>query len=179
MKKLAIIWLTLLAANAQSESALDLAELKRLSLLFPGYARQYSPSKIRIPPELVRQVDLRFGPTTEREAGSCRKGGSGNPSIVINYATWTKYDHWQRQEVVFHEYGHCILNREHDERQILIMGEQMHRSLMHPEMMPKDQYLLHREYYLRELFSQVREIPRLDIKPPIYYFIDEDDEYTP
>ena len=46
-------------------------------------------------------------------AGSCSRH-SGNPNqIEINTTFWNRANDLQREYVVFHELGHCYLNREH------------------------------------------------------------------
>lgn len=87
--------------------------------------------------------------------------------MELSEETWRKTDRWQREQLVFHELGHCVLNRNHDNK--TVMGIQ--KSVMNHAVLPKDMYLLHREYYLRELFMNVTEVPTLDIVPPTIIYV--------
>lgn len=48
-------------------------------------------------------------------AGSCQFGSAINNHITIDQKFWTRSNNLDREFVVFHELGHCVLLREHDE----------------------------------------------------------------
>lgn len=47
--------------------------------------------------------------------GTCMKGGFGVPEIKINIEWWSTADYYGREQLVFHELGHCVLNRGHND----------------------------------------------------------------
>jgi hypothetical protein len=155
---------------ASADPALD-----RIVARLPAIARLYAPVHERglLPQSLIRQVQISLGvPVKAGAEGTCQKGGTAAPRIVLKQDSWSqRLDEWEQEELVLHEYGHCILNREHDARQLVVMGERMHRSIMHPNMMGPGAYVLHREYYLRELFSKLTKTPELDVRKPVYEWI--------
>jgi hypothetical protein len=46
-------------------------------------------------------------------AGTCRRHSESANDIDISGTFWNRSDEWEREFVVFHELGHCYLNREH------------------------------------------------------------------
>ena len=86
--------------------------------------------------------------------------GEGNEQerrIVINRSYYEKHEHNESaiQQVVFHELGHCLLDREHDEDWVELEGLRVPKSIMfsrsfgdqpwYPELRP---------YYSREMFGR-------------------------
>jgi len=55
--------------------------------------------------------------------------------ILLNETLWHDYGEFQRKELVFHELGHCVLQKDHEE--LGIMKATMH-SEEHMEMMWKE-----------------------------------------
>lgn len=49
--------------------------------------------------------------------GQCISYADGSKEIVINERNWDRLDDLEKEYVVFHELGHCVLNRSHDNTQ--------------------------------------------------------------
>lgn len=47
--------------------------------------------------------------------GQCQTSDMGNKRVVIDGTFWNRYDFYEREFIVFHELGHCILGRDHDD----------------------------------------------------------------
>jgi len=45
--------------------------------------------------------------------GQCKSYSNGSKEIVIDQPYWDRVDEMEREYLVFHELGHCILGREH------------------------------------------------------------------
>lgn len=73
---------------------------------------------------------------------------TGNIEIDRDY--WETQDEFGKEELIFHELGHCVLNKGHNEHK---MGE-CPASIMYPNLVPGC-YKQHREYYLAELFDKL------------------------
>lgn len=43
----------------------------------------------------------------------CRRFSSNRNEIVIDRSYWGQVDRLEREYIIFHEFGHCILNRDH------------------------------------------------------------------
>lgn len=72
-----------------------------------------------------------------------------NPrQIKISKKEWQRMSSALKEITVFHELGHCLLNRSHNTKQISLMNE----VAPHPK-----KYLMHREEYLRELFLNAKK----------------------
>lgn len=153
-----IFYIVMLLAHAEPPQ-----ELLLINELFYAAAKRYTHFTM---PRV--QIALGFQKTHDGDfAGICFKHGSRPPKVELSEETWMKTDRWQREQLVFHELGHCVLNRNHDNKTVL--GIQ--KSVMNHAVLPKDMYLLHREYYLRELFMNVTEVPTLDIVPPTIIYV--------
>lgn len=46
--------------------------------------------------------------------GQCQNNEEGRRRIHIDKAFWVEYDHFGKEFIIFHELGHCYLNRGHD-----------------------------------------------------------------
>lgn len=95
-------------------------------------------------------------------AGVCSKrdDDSSVPLITISQEWWSKLDVYSREEIVFHEMGHCVLNRGHrsDENNRLAL------SIMNPSIFGGSGYTANYLHYIHELFSQADSSVGLPLK---------------
>ena len=83
--------------------------------------------------------------------GFCRKIGPVK-LIKINSAFWATATYTEKEELVFHEMAHCVLNRDHcNER---TEDKSRFVSIMSEYSGPKIDYLTNRDEYVQELFSK-------------------------
>lgn len=47
--------------------------------------------------------------------GQCKSYSNGSKAIVVDISYWERANDLEREYLVFHELGHCILNREHED----------------------------------------------------------------
>ena len=76
--------------------------------------------------------------------------------IKVDRMAWEEFLDFQREELIFHELGHCVLDRKHKEDMVLsINGDRIEASIMNPYIF-YDQwdYTYYHEYYMRELFDE-------------------------
>lgn len=85
--------------------------------------------------------------------GECYVKAGQTPRIVVNFLVWESLQDDMKEEIMFHELGHCILGRPHVEQMIAVEGGEIPKSLMYPYSLPNRIYAPHREYYLDELFG--------------------------
>jgi len=45
--------------------------------------------------------------------GQCKTYSNGSKTVIIDQPYWNQVNELQREYLVFHELGHCILNRDH------------------------------------------------------------------
>lgn len=77
------------------------------------------------------------------------------PTVYIDPDAWNSSDDWDREALVMHELGHCLLGRPHDSR---VKESGIPRSLMYPTKMQTRVYETHRAYFLEELFNPPPEL---------------------
>lgn len=117
-----------------------------------GASRGYlfDTSKIVMKIGDVPQFDPRPGVTT---IGVCWNiYYDDKPFVLIDAKFWKAATYFSREAVVFHELGHCLLNREHNDKRMHANGESIPYSLMN-SFAPKGLiYILNRQHYVDELF---------------------------
>ncbi len=88
-------------------------------------------------------------------AGMCSYGGQHN-RITIDRPFWNRASHLSREMIVFHELGHCYLNRDHTEA---TFASGFCQSIMRSgTCCCRDAYSLqNRSYYLDELFGKASQ----------------------
>jgi hypothetical protein len=74
--------------------------------------------------------------------------GSTTPSIIVSQEYWTQFSASSREELLFHEMGHCVLNRPHraDEDNGISF------SIMNPIVFGGRLYIVNYKQYMHELF---------------------------
>lgn len=89
---------------------------------------------------------------SSKTAGRCIVDDQLIATIRIDTTHWDKYDDWGREILVFHELGHCVLLRDHNN----VWTEEIpYRpvSIMNANIIGSPIYRLHYESYREELFS--------------------------
>lgn len=71
------------------------------------------------------------------------------PRIVIQREFWDQATPQEKENLIFHELGHCVLDRDHTQT---FLPDGRPESLMYDYLLDSGMYQLHRAYYLDELF---------------------------
>lgn len=106
-------------------------------------------------PMAITDLVVSFGSTpTMNETGVCEWSENETPRITLNERIWRGLDDDDRQEVMFHELGHCILRRIHHTTEILAYGGALRipESVMYPYRIPGYVYVHNQTLYDTELF---------------------------
>ena len=103
----------------------------------------------------VGSIPVVFGlPDNPSFQGVCEIYDNNQRAVVIRKSWWKNASSMRRESLVFHEFGHCHLGREHDCRLVRDnSGRRYKKSLMHSEIVNGGNYRSRREYYLQELFN--------------------------
>jgi|GEM_PF-1224614 len=113
--------------------------------------------------QTIRKEDFSFTISFDKisYAGLCSRPGN---DITISEFVWKDYNEMAREDLIFHEMGHCILKRPHDngilahgECKSIMKGTEDNRSCFRNKSST-----VWRDYYLDELFNQ-------DTPPPTWY----------
>lgn len=70
------------------------------------------------------------------------------PRIIVDKKVWDSLNHLDREELMYHELGHCLLKQVHRDDSV----NDYPISIMHRRHMGYQKYAQHREYYLKEMF---------------------------
>ncbi len=103
-------------------------------------------------PVLIDDLIVRFEDLGSGKAGACAKGDDVTPTITLSSYYWPMFDEGMREELVYHELGHCILNRPHLTATTIDNGEVIYKSIMNNNLFAGITYEIHRSYYVHELF---------------------------
>jgi Zn-dependent protease with chaperone function len=87
---------------------------------------------------------------TDSEMGVCTQETGTTPTIQISQPLWDSLDADGQQELLFHELGHCVLNRVHD----TVLNNGVPVSVMSPVFFGSALYDANKAQYLQELFTQ-------------------------
>ena len=98
--------------------------------------------------QLEYAIDIRFDRLDSPMVGQCYYSNSGNRQIRIDKDYWLTANDLYRTYLIFHELGHCDLNRVHDDK---IDSKGYPVSIMYPSPFNLgDRY----NYYVNELFNR-------------------------
>ena len=75
-------------------------------------------------------ISTTFGPMDDKHAGICHSWSDGHREITINKKYWDNYSDKQREQLIFHELGHCALNRDHNDATITMNDTVCPESIM-------------------------------------------------
>lgn len=73
--------------------------------------------------------------------------------IMIQSSFWVDATDLEREEIVFHELGHCVLSLQHDET----MESYGPITIMYPYTLGESIYKPKREHYIKELFTRTNK----------------------
>jgi len=133
--------------------------------------------------------DLAWGRGTGNTVGLCNWGTN---TISIDQSYWMMSSEIERESLIFHEFGHCTMNRMHTDTKEVegsiyfyfdefmfwsgilekrgLLKDGCPGSLMHPYTIATACLVKHRDYYQKELFDETGEFYR------VYADEDEDEE---
>ena len=134
-------------ASTQSASALE------TNPEFQPYISRFEQlSETAGNPVKVTNLKIQFGKLSNpRERGVCEFSDDTTPTITISEDIWNQIDDSEREELVFHELGHCVLRRKH------LAGNSekgIPNSIMNPYSIRGSIYEQNRDAYLGELFGK-------------------------
>jgi hypothetical protein len=109
-------------------------------------------------------LDIRFGEVNQNAGAECFELGNsadGSHRIRISEPYWNEIDELAREVMIFHELGHCELERIHD-NQLFSIGDW--KSIMRGYPIPNKDPAINfhasrKKYYLDELFNPSLEFP--------------------
>ncbi|OUR96854.1 hypothetical protein A9Q84_10985 [Halobacteriovorax marinus] len=117
---------------------------------FTSYAKTY----LNQPGFVIGDVPINFGDTENTSFdGVCNTYSDGTKEVIIKQSWWNSASVHQREVMIFHELGHCSLNRDHDSEIISKESYVVKGSIMNPVIPGSSHYLQYKTAYLTELFT--------------------------
>jgi hypothetical protein len=138
----------LAAGCGRRDPVLDVGEFKPYVDAFEAV------SQVEGAPTQVEDLIIKFGDLPNpRERGACEIVGDRTPTITISKTKWGKLDEYERQQLLFHEMGHCVLGQEHRDAKD---ADGIAVSMMNPYAIDSYTYAEREEQYHHELFNPVQ-----------------------
>lgn len=105
----------------------------------------------------VGDIPVNFGDTTDdKYDGVCIKYPDGTKEIILKKSWFDRTSETQREILIYHELGHCRLNRKHNSSVGMAYDNNISvkMSIMNPVVPSSYYYEVYQDAYLRELFHQ-------------------------
>ncbi len=117
---------------------------------FTSNARTY----LSKPTFVVGDIPVNFGDTSNNEFdGVCNSYSDGSKEVLIKKSWWDKASNHQKEVMIYHELGHCSLNRDHDGELLSKDDYEVKASIMNPTIPGSAHYVQYKTSYLTELFT--------------------------
>lgn len=110
--------------------------------------------------ELHIDVPINFS-NLEGYVGACITYSDNRKEIEIDQEFWQRAEDLAREQLIFHELGHCVLNRDHDDTLVRVDGffYQIPNSIMYPYIFGS--YSFYEEFhqhYMEELIDTTKKL---------------------
>lgn len=150
--------LSTLACGREPAKRLELNEFAPYVQQFEALGAEYG-RPVFVDNLIIRRVETQEEMGNPNAIGICLTSPSRTPEIKILGRFWDKAPELAQEQVMFHELGHCVLNRPHVEYVLPCDGVYAQRfgtragSLMGKYQIPTIIYEVFRDQYLFELFN--------------------------
>lgn len=95
--------------------------------IFESYVETFEKESITYGmPTQVLELVIRFSTELKNDvAGQCQRNPNASPLILINISYWEYLTPGQKEILLFHEMGHCVLGFGHDDTEKAIMNTRL------------------------------------------------------
>jgi hypothetical protein len=141
-------------------------EFETLSAQFETYGKIYKSPDYKLPPMKINLANITqsiyngFNSRETNTIGICLPDNKGGKHILIDRKFWSEASYQEKELLIFHELGHCVLNRGHDSR---MFCDNTDYSIMNPILMLGYEYQKNKEHYLQDLFQSTYQDNFVDI----------------
>jgi len=98
----------------------------------------------------VVDIPINFSNLDEDIVGVCYTWTTGHREIEIDQEAWENLDEVRKYALIYHELGHCQLNRDHNDKK---MKDGCKESLMNSFLLGEKCLIKHDSKYIDELFG--------------------------
>jgi hypothetical protein len=145
------------SASACGQKEKDHEAFLQIDASFQNYVSNFEQASAEEgTPLQITDLILGFGPTPSlNETGVCEWAENETPRITINARIWGTLNDYDRQEVIFHELGHCVLRRIHQNTEMMAYNNTLRipSSVMYPYRIVGTIYRDNMDHYHGELFE--------------------------
>ena len=100
----------------------------------------------------IHDTTAKFGDLEDTTVGRCYSYSNGYREIIIDKPYWDNASLNQKESLMLHELGHCVLYKEHNSAEIEIEDISIKESIMYPFVIGSYWYYdRFKEYYYEEL----------------------------
>lgn len=138
----------------------DSGETRQFSTSNPAFDsykakfEQEGRARLGQPGFVIGDIPINFGDTEgPYNQGLCIKYSDGTREIIIREAWWETQGESYRESLIFHELGHCRLDRDHHNDETNVGNNSVKSSMMNQYIVAPAIYDPHRDAYLQELFT--------------------------
>lgn len=165
--RIILILITILNVVACANSHSDTLSIE--SEFNPYVARFVSLSQKTRNPVTISDLSVVFSDKLDTYIlGQCLRQTNRTPIIMINSKLWPTLSQPSKEMLIFHELGHCRLNRDHDDSLVISQDQySVHKSIM-------STYALEGFFYARNYESLITELFEGDRGQPYVYFTGKD-----
>lgn len=103
-------------------------------------------------PVSINNIQIKFGNLSDSTLGLCTLG-LDSPIITIDEKKWTNLNETQKELVFYHELGHCVLKKAHNDARLNNPGGRLMESIMNSHPLDLVDYVQFRSDYLTQLFD--------------------------
>jgi hypothetical protein len=122
---------------------------------FEAHARQQNGDQSF----LVGDIPINFGNTeNDQYQGVCFQYTNGQKEILIRKVWWNSVNKKYQKSLLFHELGHCRLNREHKNETVNKLNRSYKLSIMNAVIVSNVDYDKFESEYLYELFNKNEQL---------------------
>ena len=130
----------------------------------PGIGPQFAPFVEQFEADYGHSIGnfpIIFGDQTGNVIGVCKIWSDGYRQIEIDPTYWNNMNvsDAKRKALIYHELGHCILNRGHDSTMISSSFGTIPKTIMNPYLMDALSWAGLQTYYIGELFGNPTAVP--------------------
>lgn len=130
------------------------SKVVRIDSAFAPYIQVFEETSVKYgKPIKIDNLVMIFNTREEQYAGVCYKAGfydfQNTPLIEINEYAWKILSEEQKLNLILHELGHCILNRDHTTES----KDGRPASLMYPSVFFPNIFFPNYDYYMEELYN--------------------------
>lgn len=150
MKILIIVSTLLLASCGQLDNIKDPRPILTTNEAFKPYIKRFESFYGKS----IGDIPVNFATLNNDFVGACNVWGSGHKNIEVDFNHWNTLNESQKEILIFHELGHCVLELDH----VKSSNNECPKSIMRANLFNVWEidscYTFNYENYINELFSK-------------------------